>query len=361
MVSNISLNNINNNQAIQQNIAFKGTNKTTTSPVKQEQKDSFASSVATSTGFVGLMQGIPLINFLRNNKFLNGSIKPNAMVETIGKNNAANLNALLKGEGNIFKRFGKYAIQAEKTNDALSFVKSATKAEAKSIKLANKAKEMAELGKASAKKIAKAEAKSAKAAANALKKADEAQEMISKINNFGKVASKSGTKIGKFAKVKNFMKSSGLGIQLVFSGMSELFFEVVPTFKELGAKKGFKQLGKSAVKVLGDVVGYAGGQAIGAAIGTALFAGVPVVGPFLGAALGFGVGMIGSTLAGKVTDKITGPSERTIAEKAKETEMAENNPFDNEEVTVEGTEALGYASEYEQQELKQLTLGTTTA
>ena len=361
MVSNISLNNINNNPAIQQNIAFKGANKTT-SPVKQEQKDSFASTVASSAGFVGLMHGLPLIKFLKNTKIINGSIKPNAMVEQIAKNNVAAKKALLSGEGSFIKRFGKYAIQAEKTTDALSYVKSATKAEAKAIKLADKAKKLAENGKKSAKVIAKAEAKSAEAAAKALNKANDAQEMISKINQFGKVATKSGSKIGKFAKAKNFMKSSGLGIQLAFSGMSELFFEVVPTFKELGAEKGFKQLGKSAVKVLGDVVGYAGGQAIGAAIGTVLFSGIPVVGPFLGAALGFGVGMIGSTLAGKVTDKITGPSERTIAEKAKEAEMANTNPFNNEkEVTLEGTEALGYATEFAQKELTPGTLRSTTA
>lgn len=356
MVSNVSLNNINN---IKSTPAFKGGNTTVTSPVKQETKeDSFASSVKSSAGFVALMQGIPLLNFLRNTKFIKGSIKPNAMVEAIAKNNVAAKNALLKGEGNFFKRFGKYAIQAEKTNDALSFVKSATKAEAKSIKLAEKAKKLAETGTASAKKIAKAEAKAAKAATSAIKKADDAADMISNINKFGKVAAKTGSKVGKFAKIKNFMKSSGLGLQIVMSGVSEFAFEVIPTFKELGPEKGLKQLGKSAIRVLGDVAGYAGAQAIGAAIGTALFAGVPVVGPFLGAALGFGFGMVGSYLAGRITDKITGPSERTLAEQAN----TQNNPF-NETKAEENIEALGYSNEIAPKEIvnEQLVLKSTTA
>ena len=152
--------------------------------------------------------------------------------------------------------------------------------------------------------------------------------MISNINKTGKAAANAGAKVGKLTKAKNFMKSSGLGIQIVFSGLSELLMEVVPTFKELGFKKGMKQLGKSAVRVLGDVAGYAGFQAVGAYAGSILFAGIPVVGPFLGAALGFGLGMVGSYLAGKVTDKITGPSERTLAEKQQEKVAKENNPFE---------------------------------
>lgn len=330
MVSNqVNLNNIATNKLIQQNnVAFKSANKNVTVPVKQEaEEDSFVKTMASNAVFTGIFQGIPFLNFLRNTKKIHGGIKPNAMVEQIAKNNIAAKNTLLKGEGNFIKRFVDYAVKAEKTNDALSYVKSATKAEANSIRLAEKAKKMAEAGK-SAEKIAKAEAKAAKAATKVLDKTDDAQKMIKNINQTGKMAAKAGTKIGKVAKFKNFMKSSGLGIQIVFSGLTELMSEVVPTFKEFGVKKGFKQLGKSAVRVLGDVAGYAGFQAVGAYVGSILFAGVPVVGPFLGAALGFGLGMVGSYLAGKVTDKITGPSERELAEKDQQKLAEKNNPFE---------------------------------
>ena len=38
------------------------------------------------------------------------------------------------------------------------------------------------------------------------------------------------------------MKSSGAGFMIVFSGITETFTEVIPTFKELGKKKGMKQI-----------------------------------------------------------------------------------------------------------------------
>ena len=138
--------------------------------------------------------------------------------------------------------------------------------------------------------------------------------------------------ISKFGKCGKFMKSSGAGFMLIFSGIAEGLTEVVPTFKELGFKKGIKQLGKSAVKVVGDTAGFIAGQAIGktvgsiagAKLGAVIGSVVPGVGTAIGAAAGFVCGLLGSFLAGKLTKSITGPSEREIAkEKQQDAESSE--------------------------------------
>ena len=119
------------------------------------------------------------------------------------------------------------------------------------------------------------------------------------------------------------MKSSGAGLMLVFSGISEATTEVIPTFKELGAKKGIKQLGKSAVKVVSDtagfVIGEQAGMAIGSAIGTAI---MPGIGTAVGAVCGFIGGLVGSFVAGKVTKSLIGNTEREIAKEQAQQEQA---------------------------------------
>ncbi len=117
-------------------------------------------------------------------------------------------------------------------------------------------------------------------------------------------------------------KGTGAGWMAVFDGLMETFTQVVPTFQQLGAEAGFKQLGKSGAKVLGGTVGWVAGDAIGrgagAAIGTLICPGVgTAIGSFVGGFLG---GILGSAAAGKAVKAVTGKSE---LEKNAEAQMAQ--------------------------------------
>lgn len=118
------------------------------------------------------------------------------------------------------------------------------------------------------------------------------------------------------------MGKSGAGWMTVIDGTMETFTNVVPTFQQLGAGAGFKQLGKSAVKVAagagGWLAGDAVGKGIGAAIGTAICPGIgTAIGTFLGGFIG---GIVGSAAAGKVAKAVTGKSE---LEKAQDKQISE--------------------------------------
>ena len=118
------------------------------------------------------------------------------------------------------------------------------------------------------------------------------------------------------------MGKSGAGWMAVIDGAMETFTNVVPTFQQLGAGAGFKQLGKSAVKVAAGAGGWLAGDAIGkgigAAIGTAICPGIgTAIGTFIGGFIG---GMVGSAAAGKVAKAVTGKSE---LEKAQDKQISE--------------------------------------
>lgn len=118
------------------------------------------------------------------------------------------------------------------------------------------------------------------------------------------------------------MGKSGAGWMAVIEGGMELATNVIPTFQTLGAGAGFKQLGKSAVKVAAGAAGWVAGDAIGkgvgAAIGTAICPGIgTAIGTFVGGFLG---GIIGSAVTGKVAKAITGKSE---LEKANDQQIAQ--------------------------------------
>ena len=63
------------------------------------------------------------------------------------------------------------------------------------------------------------------------------------------------------------MGKSGAGWMAVIEGGMEVATNVVPTFQTLGAGAGFKQLGKSAVKVAAGAAGWVAGDAVGKGIG----------------------------------------------------------------------------------------------
>lgn len=122
---------------------------------------------------------------------------------------------------------------------------------------------------------------------------------------------------------------------LVMQGGVETFTNVVPTFKQLGFKKGMKQLGKSTVKTVGSVAGWVAGSVAGSKLGAVIGAAVgnSKVGAVIGAVAGkvgsYAVGTIGQHYAEKGVEKLLGKSE---LEKAKEEDAlriaqeAQNNP-----------------------------------
>lgn len=120
------------------------------------------------------------------------------------------------------------------------------------------------------------------------------------------IGSKIIEKAGKFGKLA---KGSGAGFMAVIEGGLELFTEVIPAFKNGGAKSGIKQTGKSAVKVGASVGGWVAGAAAGAKIGAVIGSVFPGAGTVIGGVLGFAGGLLGSALFSGVAKKITGKSE----------------------------------------------------
>ena len=152
--------------------------------------------------------------------------------------------------------------------------------------------------------------------------------MLSKLGNA--IQSSRLVTLVKDSRIGKLMKSTGAGFMLVFSGIIEGITEVYPTFKELGVKKGIKQLGKSAVKVLGDTFGFIAGENLGVAAGTAIGTAIcPGIGSAIGAACGFLGGLLGSFAMGKVTKAITGKSEREIAKEQQENNQLNKIASDN--------------------------------
>ncbi len=146
---------------------------------------------------------------------------------------------------------------------------------------------------------------------------------VSKVKQVaGKPFAAAAKKVPALGKVGKFFKGSGAAGFAVIGGGIELATEVVPTFKQLGAKAGIKQIGKSAVKVAADIGGWALGAKGGAAVGAAIGSIFPGIGTAIGAAIGgFIGGFVGSWGAGKVAKAVTGPSEREIAQAKSEKEQ----------------------------------------
>lgn len=129
----------------------------------------------------------------------------------------------------------------------------------------------------------------------------------------------------------------GSGVFLAISGAVELFTNVIPTFTQLGAGKGLKQTGKSAVKVGASVGGWVAGAAVGAAIGSVIPGAGTVIGGAIGALCGLVGGLVGSWGASKVADKVVGKNELDIAkdeEAQKLSQEAKKNPEVAQQIMV---------------------------
>lgn len=127
---------------------------------------------------------------------------------------------------------------------------------------------------------------------------------------------------------RGILKNIGKGIKgnACFAAISfglGVITDVIPAFK-LGTKEGFSQLGKTSVKTVAEVGGWAAGSAVGAKIGAA--AGALIGGPIgaaVGGILGAAGGFVGSFLCSKVAEMVVGPSETQLAQEnlAKEISM----------------------------------------
>ncbi len=316
MVNGINANNVINVQQVASDVSG-GTDQVkkllryTSGEAIKDVPDTFVSNTKSGASSALLFEGLPFAFLLKRNKKLQGVFINDSMKELAQVNKKA-LENLLKGEGKLTTRIKDFIKTANESNKTYSEIKSAVKAQFKAEKAA------AKLAKKGAETAAKetVETTAKKAAETAAK---EAAETTAK--EAAKTAAKSAGKLSKFTK---FMKSSGAGFMLVFSGIIEAATEVIPTFKELGTEKGIKQIGKSAVKVAGDTVGFIAGQQAGVAIGTAIGTAIcPGIGSAIGAGVGFVGGLLGSFVMGKVTKAIVGKSEREIAKENQENNLAQ--------------------------------------
>ncbi len=122
---------------------------------------------------------------------------------------------------------------------------------------------------------------------------------------------------------------------LVVEGGVEAMTNVVPTFKQLGTKRGFKQLGRSTTKVLASVAGWVAGSVLGSKAGNVIGAAIgnnkagAVIGAVAGKVGSYAVGTIGQHYAVKGVQKVLGKSELEKAreeEAMKIAEAAQNDP-----------------------------------
>ena len=170
-----------------------------------------------------------------------------------------------------------------------------------------------------------------------------------------KLAVKSPT----FSKCLDAYRNEAGTFMLVVEGGMETAFNVVPTFKKLGAKRGFKQLGKSAITTLSSVAGWVAGSVLGSKVGSIIKAATgntkvgALVGVFADKACSYIGGSIVQGLTSNASRKLVGKSE---LDKAKEeetnaiAEMAQNDEevlqtlleAANQRMEAEGTETEDY-------------------
>lgn len=262
-----------------------------------EDSDSFSTSLKFGAASAAVFEGIPLGLYLKRNHKLGGE-----MTEAMKNLSANTQNAfknLIHGEGKLTERISNYFNVINTNKSAYHNIKDITKAKSN---------------------LQENVVKASTRAAKALESPNILRNWLSKRadKTLSKNIQKASKPIMEGAAAKKgitgLLKTSGAGILMAFGGIIEGVTEIYPTFSELGAEKGFKQLGKSAVKVAGDTAGFIIGDqigmAVGSAIGTALF---PGVGTAIGAVTGLVVGMLGSHAASGITDKIVGKSERELA------------------------------------------------
>lgn len=134
-----------------------------------------------------------------------------------------------------------------------------------------------------------------------------------------------------FGKCLNAFKSNGGTMMLIMEGGFEVVSNVIPTFKQLGAKSGVKQLGKSAVKTAASVGGWVAGAALGTKLGALIGSVIPGAGTAVGAVVGGAIGSLcsliggslGSRLAKKGAEAVVGKDELVLAQEKQAQQLAQ--------------------------------------
>ena len=134
-----------------------------------------------------------------------------------------------------------------------------------------------------------------------------------------------------FGKCLNAFNAHGGGMMLVMEGGFELVGNVIPTFSQLGAKSGMKQLGKSTVKTVASVGGWVAGAALGTKLGALIGSVIPGAGTAVGAVVGGAIGTLcsliggslGSRLAKKGAEAVVGKDELVLAQEKQAQELAQ--------------------------------------
>ena len=139
-----------------------------------------------------------------------------------------------------------------------------------------------------------------------------------------------------FSKCLDAYRNESGTFMLVLEGGMEAATNVVPTFKQLGAKRGFKQLGKSTATTISSVAGWVAGSAIGSKVGSLIKAATgstkagALIGVFADKACSYIGGSIVQHFASKGAQKLVGKSELEKAKEEETTALAEMAQNDEE-------------------------------
>lgn len=139
-----------------------------------------------------------------------------------------------------------------------------------------------------------------------------------------------------FSKCLDAYRNESGTFMLVLEGGMEAAFNVVPTFKKLGAKRGFKQLGKSAVTTISSVAGWVAGSVLGSKAGSIIKAVTgntklgALVGVFADKACSYIGGSVVQGLASNAAKKLVGKSELDKAKDEETNVIAEMAQTDEE-------------------------------
>lgn len=156
---------------------------------------------------------------------------------------------------------------------------------------------------------------------------------ISKVTGYSKakeVANDMAAKSSVFRTCKDAYDNEAGTFMLAINGFVEATSNVIPTFKQLGFKRGLKQLGRSAVKTVANVAGWVAGSALGTRLGVILGAivGNSKVGSVVSAIAGkvgsYAVGTVTEHFANKAVTKVLGKSELEKAEEERIIDLAKN-------------------------------------
>jgi len=247
------------------------------------------------------------------------------MGETIGTSNALRSTKIKDQLGAAVDKFIKKADMKKAAKAGKELATTSTELARTTTELANVADDAAGAAVKSGKGIFSKIGSFFSSAKNVIKSG--AGKVVSAIAKTGpgKAIAKVGSAImkspvgGILSKGGKLLKGTGAVGMMVFDGIASLITEVIPAFQQGGAKAGFKQIGKSALKVAGTGVGWAAGTTAATAIGAAIGSIFPGVGTVIGGAIGqFIGGFIGSAIGSGVAKKITGKSE---AEKLQEQQV----------------------------------------